>query len=266
MIGHALAVYLSLVRASVRSQLRYKASTVFDTLGYFVVFWAEFAAIWILFGHFDSLAGWTLPEVMVCYGMAHLSYSLAELAIRGFEFLAYLTRSGDYDRLLLRPVSTAVQLAGHEFALHRFGRVAQALVVLAAGLAGLGGEVRPTGLFLLPWAVAGGCALFSGLYVFQGAAGMKTLQTLEVFNILTNGGPEMAQFPMSIYPRPLRLAFTFLIPLAAVVYYPALTVLSRPDAVPAWVGWVSPLGGFALLALALGTFRLVESSYISTGS
>ena len=34
--------------------------------------------------------------------------------------------------------------------------------------------------------------------VFQGTVGMKTLQNIEVFNVLTNGGPEMAQFPMAI--------------------------------------------------------------------
>lgn len=265
-MSHALEVYGALVRASVRAQMRYKLSALFSGFGYFVVFWSEFAAIWILFGHFGSLGGWSLAEVAVCYGIAHLSYSLAELLIRGFEFLAYLTRSGEYDRLLLRPVSTVIQLAGHEFALHRFGRVVQALIVLVAGVAGLGRPIGIGGGLHLVWAVAGGVALFSALYVFQGSVGMKTLQNIEAFNILTNGGPEMAQFPMSIYPRGLRLVFTFLIPLAAVVYYPALTVLAHPDPAPPWVGWVSPLGGWLLLAVAFGVFRLVERSYISTGS
>ena len=108
--------------------------------------------------------------------------------------------------------------------------------------------------------------LFCGIFVLQGSVGMKTLQNIEAFNILSNGGPEMAQFPMSIYPRPMRLLFTFVVPLAGVVYYPSLSFLHRITAVPLFVGWLSPMGGLAFLFLALLLFRRVEKSYISTGS
>ena len=263
---HALAVYLALIGASIRSQLRYKLSLAFNILGYFVIMWSEFVAIWILFAHFGTLPGWTLEEVLVCYGLAHLSYAISEFLVRGFEFLAPLTRAGDYDRLLLRPVDTAVQLAGHEFALHRLGRVLQPAVILVVGLVRLGNRVSIAGVILLLWALAGGGALFCGLFVLQGSVGMKTLQNIEAFNILTNGGAEMAQFPMTIYPRPMRLLFTFLVPFAAVVYYPAATFLARAEVAPSIVGWISPAGGILFLALAVAVFKRVERSYVSTGS
>lgn len=263
---HELSVYAALISASVRSQLRYKASVVFDITGYFLIFWAEFAAIWILFSHFGTLAGWSMKEVLICYGLAHLSYTASEFLVRGFEFLAMLTRTGDYDRFLLRPVSTVVQLAGYEFALHRFGRMLQALVVLVAGLVLLGERVSLSGIVLLMWSLTGGAALFSGLYVLQGSVGMKVLQNIEAFNILTNGGPEMAQFPMSIYPRPMRFLFTFIVPLAGVVYYPAVSFLGKTGEAPVLVGWLGPLGGIAFVAISLLVFKAVERSYVSTGS
>lgn len=263
---HGLRVYAALLRASLRGQWRYRASVAFDGLGYFIVFWSEFAALWILFAHFGGLAGWTVPELMVCYGLAHLGYSLSELVARGFEFLAPLARTGGYDRLLLRPVSTVVQLLGYEFALHRFGRLAQSLAVLVWGLSRLGNPVTASDVVLLGLAAAGGGALFSGLYVLQGCVGMKTLQNIEVFNILTNGGPEVAQVPMAIYPRPFRLFYTWVVPLAGVCYYPLLTCLGRSDGVLQWAGWCGPMGGFAFFGLALLVFRRVEKSYVSTGS
>lgn len=241
-------------------------SVTFDVFGYFLVFWSEFAAIWILFRHFGILAGWELEEVLICYGLAHLSYTLSEFFVRGFEHLARLTRLGDYDRILLRPVDTSIQLIGYEFALHRFGRMLQAITVLVVGLVLLAERVTPAGLVLLFWALLGGGALFSALYIFQGSVGMKVLQNIEAFNIFTNGGPEMAQFPMSIYPSPMRLLFTFLIPLAGVVYYPAVSFLGKSGEAPLVIGWLSPIGGFLFLAIALLVFRAVERSYISTGS
>ncbi len=263
---NGLRVYLALIRASIRSQLRYKASMTFNVFGYFVVFWAEFIAIWIMFAHFGTLAGWTMQEVLVCYGISHLAFSLSEFFVRGFDFLAGITRAGDYDRYLLRPVGTAVQLAGYEFAIHRFGRVLQALIVMIAGLVMLGRPMTPAGVLLLLWSILGGGALFSSMFIFQGSVGMKALQNIEAFNILTNGGPEMAQFPMSIYPRPLRLAFTFFVPLAGVVYYPTLTYLHKTATAPPIIGWLGPAGGFIFLALSLAVFKAVERSYISTGS
>jgi len=238
----------------------------FDVIGYFLVFWSEFAAIWILFRHFGVLSGWTLEEVLICYGLAHLSYSASEFFVRGFEHLALLTRRGAYDRFLLRPVDTIVQLLGFEFAFHRLGRVLQAGAVFAAGLVLLGDRVTLGGTMVLIWGFTGGAALFSGLYILQGAVGMKTLQNIEAFSILTNGGPEMAQFPMSIYPQAMRLLFTFLVPLAGVVYYPAVSFLAKTAEAPLFIGWFSPAGGFVFLVGALLIFRAVERSYISTGS
>jgi ABC-2 type transport system permease protein len=257
---HAFTVYLALIGASIRSQARYKLSLVFNIISYFAIMLSEFVAIWILFKHFGNLAGWGLDDVLICYGLAHLTYGISEFLVRGFEFLALLTRAGDYDRLLLRPVSTVVQLAGHEFALHRLGNMLQAAVILGIGLVRLADRISVPGVVLLSW------ALFCGLFVLQGCVGMKTLQNVEAFNILTNGGAEMAQFPMSIYPGPMRLFATFVVPFAAVIYYPAATFLSRSDVVHPIAGWLGPAGGILFLVVALVVFRRVESSYVSTGS
>jgi len=265
-VRHVLGVYGSLIAASIRSQLRYKLSATFDVAGYFLVFWSEFAAIWILFEHFGPLAGWSLEEVLVCYGLAHLSYTTSEFFVRGFEYLAWLTRDGAYDRMLLRPVNTIVQLIGYEFALHRLGRLLQAGIVFVTAMILLGERLNPASFLVLTWGFCGGAALFAGVYILQGSVGMKVLQNIEAFNILTSGGPEMAQFPMSIYPRPLRYLFTFFVPLAGVVYYPAVTALGKADEARLFLGWIGPLGGFAFLAFALAVFRAVEQSYVSTGS
>ena len=95
---------------------------------------------------------------------------------------------------------------------------------------------------------------------------MKVLMNIEAFNIFTSGGPEMAQFPMSIYPRTMRLFFTFVIPLAGVVYYPAVSFLRKASDASLIIGWISPVSGFVFLAIALLVFRAVEQTYVSTGS
>jgi ABC-2 type transport system permease protein len=58
------------------------------------------------------------------------------------------------------------------------------------------------------------------------------------------------------------------VPLAAVSYYPLLSVLGRADPLgaPAWLGSVSPLAGFVFFALAVLLWAVGVRRYTSTGS
>ena len=56
--------------------------------------------------------------------------AFADAAAFGFDKFGDMVKSGDFDRLLLRPRSTALQLAGQELMLRRVGRLAQGLAIL----------------------------------------------------------------------------------------------------------------------------------------
>jgi len=84
---------------------------------------------------FGNLKGWSLPEAALLYGIVSTGFALAESAARGFDVFGYVVRSGEFDRLLLRP--TALQVAGRELQLMRVGRLSQGLVVLLWGVAAL---------------------------------------------------------------------------------------------------------------------------------
>ena len=117
-------------------------------------------------------------------------------------------------------------------------------------------------------AVAGGTALFLGILVLQGTLAFWTVESLEIANVLTHGGVQAAQYPLAVYAPWFRRLLTFAVPLACVAYYPALAILGRVDPLgaPAWLGWVSPLAGFAFLALAFQAWRLGLRRHASTGS
>src|SRR5262245_11977613 len=109
---NALHLYLRYLGISVRSQMEYRASFVMMTLGQFALTGIEFLGIWALFDRFKSLRGWSLAEVALLYGMVNLAFALGEGIARGFDTFPNLVKTGDFDRLLLRPRSTALQVAG----------------------------------------------------------------------------------------------------------------------------------------------------------
>ncbi|HET7834943.1 MAG TPA: ABC-2 family transporter protein, partial [Variovorax sp.] len=95
-----------------------------------------------------------------------------------------------------------------------------------------------------------------------------TVESLEVATVFTYGGVEAGQYPMALYARWFRRLLTFVVPLACVSYYPGLAILGRADpfGAPAWVGWISPLAGFAFLALSFAAWGKGVRHYASTGS
>jgi ABC-2 type transport system permease protein len=261
----AIQLYGRYVAVSLKSQLQYRASFVMTTLGYVLLTGIEFFGIWALFDRFGSLRGWRLAEVAMLYGTVNVAFALAEGVGRGFDAFAAQVKSGDFDRLLLRPRSTALQVAGLECQLMRIGRLLQGLAVLFWGIAHLGIAWTLPKAVLLLGAIGGGACLFYGLLVIQATLAFWTLESLELFNTVTYGGVETAQFPLSIYRPWFRLFFTWVVPLACVNYFPALAILGRPGGAGLWP-WLSPLVGVHFLLAALQFWNLGVRHYRSTGS
>ena len=133
----AVRLYVRYASISARSQMQYRASFVMETIGQFGALGTEFIGILVLFSRFDKLEGWSLAEVAFLYGLVHLGFAFADTFSRGFDSFGVTIRLGDFDRLLLRPRSTALQLAGQEIVLRRLGRLALAFAVIGWATAAL---------------------------------------------------------------------------------------------------------------------------------
>lgn len=263
-----LGLLVQLWGASLRGQLAYRSSLGLTILGRLVLYGVEFGALALLFQRFDRLAGWTLAEVALLYGLVNAAFALCEATAYGFERFGTLVRSGELDRALLRPRPVAVQVAGHTLDLVRAGRLASGLVVLGLAARWLELSWSPAQVALVVGAVLGGACLFAGIMVLQGTLSIWTVESLEVAHVLTYGGVETAQYPLEIYTPGFRRFFTWVVPLACVNYLPTIAILGRPvpAEVPGWLPWAAPLVGPLFLLVALRVFAWGLGHYRSTGS
>lgn len=264
----ALSLYGRYVAASLRAQLAYPASLAMMSLGQFLATVIEFAAIWALFQRFGHIAGWRLGEVALFYGFVSVTFSIADAITRGFDvFGSVFVRTGNFDRLLLRPRSPALQLMGYEFRLTRIGRFSQGVAVFALGAAMTHFGFSPVAPVILAFAMAGGVALFSGLLVLQATLAFWTVESLEAVNILTYGGEAAAEYPLNVYAGWFRDFLLWGVPIGCVTYLPMLAAMGRPDPLgtPAWLLPLAPTAGFAFLAASLFVWRFGVSHYASAG-
>jgi ABC-2 type transport system permease protein len=265
---NALRLYGRYASISLRSQLEYRASFVMQSIGQFFITGMEFAGIWALFARFGQIRGWTLAEVAFFYGMISISWAVADAFARGFDMFGNIVKYGEFDRLLLRPRSTVLQLFGHELTLRRLGRFFQGAAVLLFAITTLDLEWSADRVALVVMTVAGGVCLFIGLVILQATSAFWTTESLEVWNAFTYGGVTMSQYPLEIYRPWFRQFFTFGIPLACINYFPGVAILGREDPIGTSIAfqYLAPLAGPLFLLMALQVWKFGVRHYRSTGS
>ena len=177
-----------------------------------------------------------------------------------------MIRQGDFDRLLLRPRSTILQIAGQDLSLMHLGRFAQGLIVLLWAAGRLGIEWSLAKIALTTAGVVGGTCVFAGLFVLQATMCFWTVESLEMMNILTYGGRQAAEYPLSIYRPWMQRLFIWLVPLACISYLPSQALFAGPGVQVSLLSWLSPLAGFVFLAVSLRVWKFGVRHYCSTGS
>lgn len=264
-----IRLYGRYAAVSVAGQMQYPGAFAILALAQFANTLVGFAGVWVLFARFGQVGGWTLGQIALFYGTITIAFGLADIISRGFDvFGQEFVKTGEFDRLLLRPRATALQLAGFELRLTALGRVAQGALVLAIGVALAPVRWSLVDVALIAWAIAGGVAIFYGLLILQATLSFWTIESLEVANIVTYGGMEAGQYPLDIYARWFRDFLTFVVPIGCVGYLPLTAVLGRPNvfAAPAWLAMASPLVGWTFLAASLWVWGFGVRRYTSTGS
>jgi viologen exporter family transport system permease protein len=264
-----IRLYCRYIRVSIHAQMQYPGSFVMVAVGQFAATVMEFVGVWALFGRFGQIRGWTLGEVAIFWGTVNISFAIADAVTRGFDvFGVQFVKTGNFDRLLLRPRATVLQLFGHELRLSRLGRLMQGILVMAIGTHLLALRWTVPMLLRLGMAVAGGFALFTGILILQATLAFWTVESLEIANTLTYGGVEAVQYPIDIYAKWFRDFLIFAVPLGCVAYFPVVGILGHADPLgaPRWFDTLSPLVGFLFFTVSLGIWRFGVLHYTSTGS
>jgi len=176
---------------------------------------------------------------------------------------------GEFDRVLIRPVSAFVQVLTSQFTLKRLGRIGQGAIVLGWALIALGNIWTLLKLAYLVIIIVSGAFFFGGLFIFGSGLSFWMVESMETMNVATYGGQFMTQYPMTIYGDFMRSFFTFVIPLAFINYYPALWLLDKPDP---WGGptvllaIIAPFVCLLMFAIGVQLWRTGVRHYASTGS
>lgn len=265
---NTVKLYLHSMKMLLKSQLQYPWSFALQTLAQLVMEAGEMLAVLLIVNRFQTLNHWTGGNLYFFFGLMSITFYLTECFGRGItgNFSA-LIRSGSLDTFFLRPRGIMTQVLCHAIDPRRIGCIAVGIVALVMGSRQSDILWTIPKIFLFTEAVVFGMLLILGLFLIEAVAAVHSVKSIEIVNAITYGGRSACQYPIDIYPGPLRVLFGTLFPFAMVLHAPAAYILGKPlfgMSLP--VAFICPLAGFVFFAIMYAIFQKAMKFYRSTGS
>ena len=261
-------LYLHSVRMLLRSHLQYPSSFILQTVAQIVMEAGELMAVLLLISRFQSMKDWSGGNLLAFFGVMSIAFYLTEFFGRGITgSFASLIRNGTLDAILLRPRGVLTQVLCSDLDPRRIGCLAVGLTAMIIGCAR--SEVRWTVLkaAALLEAIGFGVMLILGLFLIEAVFSIYSVKSLEMVNALTYGGRSACEYPVDVFPKPIRLIFSVIAPFSLTLHVPTAYILGKPlFGWPEWTAFVCPLAGACLFAVMRLIFGRALRHYRSTGS
>lgn len=259
--------YRVILRSRMRSQLQYRASFVTDIVGTVAVGLTEFAEVWVIFHNVKVLGGLDFTAALLVFALSNICFSLADMLVGHLDSLPTYIRAGTIDAFYVRPLPLLAQFMSSDISLRRVGRLAVAVGALGVALVTADIAWSAATVALMVLTIVSGTAIFSALFTAAGGLQFFVVDGAEFTNSFTYGGSYAAQQSQRVFPDPLRIFWTFVVPTAFVAYLPAVAILNLPgDALaPAWLAWCTPLAAAGAWAIASLCWRAGTRHYQGAG-
>ena len=259
-----LRLYVKYTRLNILAGLQYKGWPIM-VLQVMIVVITDPIGLIFMFSRFGSIGVWSVEKILLIYAMAVTSFGLAETFCRGFDYFPWkMIRSGDFDRILLRPVSLFVQIAGAYFHIHRISRVFGGIAAILWCLWRLQVQASFLNVTTLVLALIGGFFAYTGVFVMTSGLAFFTIQGLDWIYIFTNASYQVTRCPIDYMPKVLRNLFTFFMPMLVISYYPASAVCGWGESY--WQGLLALPAGVTFMAFSTLLWKFGVKHYKSTGS
>ncbi|MDD2376698.1 MAG: ABC-2 family transporter protein [Clostridia bacterium] len=222
-------IYLTYLKIHIKSLMQYKMSFILTAIGQAFSSMFSLLAIYFLFEKFGDIQGYTFEDVLICFVISYLGFSISECFFRGFDNFSSIISNAEFDRILVRPIGIILQVLGTKIEFVKIGRAILAIVVFIALFYYCPYLLSVDKIITMFFMIIGTVVIFSSLHILKAGLTFFTIQSLELMNIFTDGGRDLAQYPLNIYKKWVLNFFTFVLPLSMVNYYPLLYVIEKSN-------------------------------------
>ncbi len=238
------------VRIAIMNEAQYRVNFFVQGMQSLVALVTGLVVLSLVFRYVQTLAGWNHAELLAVMGVHILVGGIIKISIQPAMLrLIEDVREGTLDFVLTKPADSQVLVSVREMRLWQAVEVFLGVIVLGVASSQLGHAVGLVQALLFGiLLVLGGLMIYS--FWLMLATGAFSVVRMEFVVELFQGIYQTGRWPVHIYPEPLRIGLTFLVPVAFAVTVPAEALTARLTASTVVVA-------VALAAVLLGLSRLI---------
>ncbi|MFI5304170.1 MAG: ABC transporter permease [Nitrospiria bacterium] len=226
-IRRHLRLYIAFLGHNIKNEMIYRANFLILSgmdiffMGVNVAFFA------IIFGKVQTVAGWNFYQMLILIGSVGIVREMAYLTFRqGFLNIGDYIRTGEFDLLLVKPVSPQLHLGFRHISMtESLGEGIMGVVLVVVGRLHLpAGEFLDVPLYIVFLIVS--LMIYYSFCLIVNSAVFWIIKSQEL-NTIVYYFMETARYPRDIYKGIGKALFTFIIPISLIATTPASILAGR---------------------------------------
>lgn len=258
-----MGLYLKYFNIQLKSLMEYKKSFIIMCMSQCLDVVFALLAIFILFNKFGNIRGYSFDDILICFSVSYFGYAIADSFFRAFDKFEEMLGNGEFDRIMVRPRGLILQVLGSKIQFEKYGKALVAMFICIFVIAKRPELLVWNKIITLLLMIIGTIIIYAGLFILKAGITFFTTQSLEIMNIFTDGSRELAQYPLDIYQKWVKIFFTYIMPLALVNYYPLQYLINNTSNI---MYALLPLFSVLFLIPCYIVWKIGVRKYRSTGS
>ncbi len=262
-LGEYIRLYFLIEAQYIKARMQYRTDFIISSVGMFFSSLATLVMFWVIFNSIPSLAGWSFMEMVFMYAFYMIAISPMQILFDHIWQIRFHIQQGTFLKYYFRPLNMMFYYMSEMFDLKGLTQLAVGIVLLIYTSLQLGIHWSVLQLALLVITLSSAALVMIAVTVLAGCAAFWVVNAYPVLGLAWKLR-EFAPYPMNIFDGAVRIAFTYVLPIGFIAFYPSQLFL-RPQEVSPFV-YFSPLVGIGLFALTYWIWTIGVNSYSGTGS
>lgn len=219
-----LATFL---KNSVLIDMEYRVHFVIT--GFMSIFWICFSLVTLtLFFHYrDYIGGWSYYEAMIVTGLFSFFGAFIEGVLEpNVTKLVEDIRLGNFDFILVKPVNVQIVGTLRVFSVKKFSGMVAGLGICFYAIYKMGYVPSLVDIALFTALFVSGFIILYNLWVMLITTAFWFIQIDSIMEFIFSIF-ETGRFPVNVYPAPLRIFLTFVVPIAFITTFPSAAILGK---------------------------------------
>jgi ABC-2 type transport system permease protein len=232
---NGLRLAFNYLRIGIMNEFQYRANLYIQILQTFIALGTGLIGLNLVFSQTSELGGWDRTELLAVMGVFIMMGGIIRAAIQpNMERLMEEIRQGLLDFALTKPADAQLLISIREFRLWQLVDVITGLVVLGVALSQMNWLIGVWSVLAFFSALMMGAVMIYCFWLIVTSTAFWFVRVHEIANLF-EGLYAAGRWPVGIYPTWLRMALTFIIPVAFAVTVPAEALTGRLS-LQTWLG------------------------------